>query len=71
MQERSPDMKMRQPEIGITRSSDLLGPRASRPQTRRGAATLAVVLQSLFALRAHCGRDARGPSKSLDRTSLR
>src|SRR5712664_3424234 len=56
----------------------ILGPRASRPQPR---AKFTIPMDStsfsspksdeasknaLFALRAHCGRDARGPSKSLD-----
>jgi len=34
-----------------------------RPQRRRQARSL---LESIFALRAHGGRDARGPSKSLN-----
>jgi len=45
-------------------SSDLLGPRAPRPQTRRRRAVFR--RKSIFALRAHCGRGARGPSKSLE-----
>ena len=47
------------------RSSDLLGPRASRPHRAPGTKYFQN-LQVIFALRAHCGRDARGPSKSLD-----
>ena len=37
----------------------------------RGAQFLAVVFPTPFALRAHCGRDARGPSKSFDRNPSR
>ena len=38
---------------------------AGRPQTRRRRAVFFRAAQFVFALRAHCGRDARGPSKSL------
>jgi hypothetical protein len=37
--------------------------------TRRRRATFGL-LDQLFALRAHCGRDARGPSTSLEWTNL-
>src|SRR6185369_9994278 len=47
-------------------SSDLLGPRATRPQTRRRREVSAMSRIYVFALRAHCGRVARGPSKSLE-----
>ena len=43
------------------------GARASRPQRSAGANWFIaswLTEQKLFALRAHCGRDARGPSKS-------
>ena len=48
----------------MSHSRDLLEPRASRPQgSSKGSHHIG---KTLFALRAHCGRDARGPSKSLD-----
>ena len=53
------------PASWIISDNSLLGPRAFRPQRATGAHFFAVALQSLFALRAHCGRDARGPSKEL------
>jgi len=45
----------------------LLGPRASRPQTRRRRAVLrqAACALSVFALRVHFWRDARGPGNRL------
>ena len=47
----------------MSHSRDLLGP-ASRPQgSSKGSHHIG---KTLFALQAHCGRDARGPSKSLD-----
>ena len=33
------------------------------PAARRRRAFIEIVLHNLFALRAHCGRDARAPSK--------
>ena len=39
-------------------------PARNAPQVRR---SLEVSPEAIFALRAHCGRDARGPSQSLDR----
>jgi hypothetical protein len=56
--------------IGCGNSSSLLGPRASRPQTRcQARSSVNINIEppvKVFALRAHCGRDARGPSKELD-----
>ena len=45
-----------------SKASFLLGPRASRPQGDKVAQSF--VCWHRFALRAHCGRDARGPSKN-------
>jgi hypothetical protein len=42
-------------------ASSSLGPRASRPQTHAPLDT-----DVSFALRAHCGRAARGPSEELE-----
>jgi len=42
-------------------------PRVSRTHSTKGVMYFQkILLQVIFALRAHCGRDARGPSKSLD-----
>src|SRR6185369_1823176 len=51
-------------------SSDLLGPRASRRKRTAGVPAFGGNSQLILALRAHCGRDAGGPSKSLDRHAL-
>jgi len=37
---------------------------ASRPQRANGVQSFASCSEYIFALRAHCGRDARGPSNS-------
>src|SRR5258705_5748033 len=42
----------------------LLG-RSTRPQTRQRPEVFRKLLQPIFALRAHCARDARGPTQSL------
>ena len=44
----------------------LLEPRASCPQRAEGAQAFENPSPIIFALRAHCGRDARGPSQSLE-----
>ncbi len=48
------------------RSSDWLGPRASRPQRAEGAKALHVAIsQSVFALRARCGGTPAVPANHL------
>jgi hypothetical protein len=54
-------------------SSSLLGARASRPhRAPKGAKILpgAQLQTFMFTLRAHCGRDARGPSEELEWSSV-
>ena len=50
----------------IVRGNLLPGARASRPQRAAVAKFFErCIVQSIFALRAHCGRDARAPSNHL------
>ena len=49
------------------RSSDLLGPRASRPQRAAGAQSFGSYANPFSRFALICGRDARGPSNSLER----
>jgi len=46
----------------------VIGCDRGRPARKRAAGSQAA-FQIQFALRAYCGRDARGPSQSLDRLS--
>src|SRR6185437_13696960 len=51
------------------RSSDWLGPRASRPQTRRRHLSQKPLSNSFSRFALLCGRDASGPNRTLDRLS--
>src|SRR6185369_3669309 len=62
--------KRKHARLADSRSSDWLGPRASRPQTRGRRAGFQEAARNLFSRFALiCGRDAHGPSQTLDQLS--